>query len=206
VTKLPLTRIKATAEKADAIRDAVRRVSFPADGRRRLGAVEDAPAFLALIADPSVSGPIYTLPKPPTLDGARAFIARHADERARGEGLLILEFDENGAVAGYHDIQFWPEWSACELGGAIRPDRQGEGRGGAGAAAAFDWLFDAIGVDLICETAALDNLRTQKLLKRIGFRCIGEIESDLPQGGVRPSLYFELTRAERDQRRSSTIG
>jgi RimJ/RimL family protein N-acetyltransferase len=206
VTELPLTRVKATPGKADAIREAVRRVRLPTGGRRRLAAVEDAPAFLALIIDPRVSGPIYSLPKPPTLEAARDFIARHADEHARGEGLLILDFDEAGAVAGYHDIAVWPEWAAAELGGAIRPDRQGEGRGGAGAATAFDWLFNTIGVDLICETAALDNIRTRKLLTRIGFRLIGEIESDLPSGGVRPSLYFELTRAEFDQRRSSTIG
>jgi RimJ/RimL family protein N-acetyltransferase len=206
VTKLPLTRVKATPETADAIRDAVRCVSLPADGRRRLADVGDAPAFLALIIDPRVSSPIYTLPKQPTLAAARDFIARHVEEHARGEGLLILDFDEAGAVAGYHDIKVWPEWAAAELGGAIRPDRQGEGRGGAGAVSAFDWLFNTIGVDLICETAALDNLRTRKLLTRIGFRLVGQIESELPSGGVRPSLYFELTRAEFDQRRSSTIG
>lgn len=161
-------------------------------------------AFLALIADPRISGPIYTLPKPPTLDAARAFIARHAEERLRGEGLLILDFDETGDVAGYHDIQFWPEFAACELGGAIRTDRQGAGRGGAGAAAAFDWLFSEIGVELICETAAIDNIRTKKLLERLGFRLVGEIESDLPAGGVRPSLYFELTRAEWGRSQRST--
>lgn len=158
-----------------------------------------------LIADPRVSDPIYTLPKPPTLEAARAFIEHHIEEQRRGEGLLILDVDERGAVAGYHDIQFWPKWAACELGGAIRPDQQGSGSGTAGAAMAFDWLFDVIGVELICETAALDNIRTRKLLLRLGFRLIGEIESELPGGGVRPSLYFEMTRAEWIARQRSTI-
>lgn len=206
MTKIPLTRITASAEKADAIRRAVRGVSFPPGGARRLAQPDDAPAFFALIADRRVSDAIYTLPKPPTLDAARAFIARHIDEQARGEGLLILEVDASGAVLAYHDVQFWPEWAAAELGGANRPDRQNAGAGGAGAAAAFDWLFDVIGVDLICETAALDNIRTRRLLERIGFRLVGEIESELPGGGVRPSLYFEMTRAERGQARSSKSG
>ncbi len=206
MTKIPLTRIEAAPEKSASIRAAVRSVSFPPGGRKRLAAAGDAAAFHDLIADPRVSDPIYTLPKPPTLDAARAFIERHQAERARGEGLLIFDFDEAGGIAGYHDIQVWPEWAASELGGAIRPDGQGGGAGTAGAAMAFDWLFDVVGVDLICETAALDNVRTRKLLERIGFRFVGEIESELPDGGVRPSFYFELTRAEwRRRNQASTI-
>lgn len=200
---IPLTRVNAPAEKAGAIRAAVRAVSFPADAARRFAQEEDAPAFYDLIADPRVSGPVYTLPNPPTLDAARAFIERHIEEHQRGEGLLIFDCDAAGAIAGYHDIQFWPEWAAAEIGGAIRPDRQSMGAGGAGAAAAFEWLFTAIGVDLICETAALDNVRTKKLLERLGFRLVGEIESELPDGGTRPSLYFELTREEWAARRLS---
>lgn len=205
MTKIPLTRHPVSAEKANAIRNAVRAVRFPAASRRRVAATEDAEAFHALIADPAVSGPIYTLPKPATLEAARDFITRHLGEQACGEGLLILEFADDDGVCAYHDIQFWPEFAAAELGGAIRPDRQNAGAGGAGAAAAFDWLFCDIGVDLICETAALDNIRTKKLLERIGFRLTGEIESELHGGGVRPSLYFEMTRDEWTARQRSTI-
>jgi RimJ/RimL family protein N-acetyltransferase len=194
MTEIPLTRIAASTEKAAAIRAAVRAVNPPVNGARRLARIDDAPAFFELIKDPRVSGPIYTLPKPPSLDGARAFIEKHIGEHARGDGLLMFDFDEAGAVAGYHDIQFWPQWAACELGGAVRPDLQGGGSGTAGAAMAFAWLFNMIGVDLICETAALDNIRTQKLLVRLGFNLVREIESATPGGGVRPSLYYEMTR------------
>ncbi|MFN3959642.1 MAG: GNAT family N-acetyltransferase [Parvularculaceae bacterium] len=203
---IPLTRIPASPEKARAIRAALRAVAFPAAGARIIAAAPDADRFFALIKDPAISAPIYTLPKPVTLETSLAFITRHIEEKARGEGLLILDLDENGAVAGYHDIQIWPEWSAAELGGAIRTDRQGAGQGGAGAAAAFAWLFGVIGVDLICETAALDNIRTHRLLERIGFRRVGEIDSDLPGGGVRRSVYFELARSDWDQARSSNRG
>lgn len=206
MTKLPLTRNEATPEKAQAIRNNVRSVAFSAMARRRLATPEDAPAFCAMAADPRICDPIYTLPKPVTLKAVEGFIAQHVEEQARGEGLLIFDVDDVGAIAAYHDIAFWPEWSACELGGAIRPDRQGKGHGGAGAAAAFDWLFDVIGVDLICETAALDNIRTRKLLERLGFTLIGEIESELPGGGVRPSLYFECRSSDRHQALLSNNG
>jgi len=108
----------------------------------------------------------------------------------------MISVDDRGEAHGYHDFQFWPQWSACELGGAIRADRQSAGQGSTGAMAAFNWLFEVIGVDLICETAALDNVRTARLLERIGFSYKGEIESKLPGGGLRPSRYWELGKAD----------
>lgn len=193
---IPITRNSAPPEKQASIRNAVRTCcgfrGFA--GASVIATPDHAPAFYRLVADPKVHGPIYTLPKPVTLESANAFIRRHAEERERGEGVLLISLDENGEATGYQDVQVWPQWAACELGGAIRPDLQGKGAGGAGAAAAFQWLFEDIGVDLICETAALDNHRTHRLLKRIGFTERGEIESALPDGGVRPSLAFELSR------------
>jgi RimJ/RimL family protein N-acetyltransferase len=82
------------------------------------------------------------------------------------------------------------------LGGAIRPDVQGSGRGRSGARRAFDWLFETIGVDLLCETAALDNVRSRSIMDGAGFRYFGEIDCALPGGGVRRSHYWELTRAD----------
>lgn len=202
MTELPLTRISASAEKAAAIRAAVRAVAFPPGAPARLARIEDAGAFFSLVADPGVSGPIYTLPKPISLDACRDFIARHVDEQARGEGLLIFTLDNEGAIGGYHDIEVWPQWSAADLGGAIRPDLQGSGRGREGAQRAFDWLFETLGVDLLCETAALDNVRSRRIMEGAGFRHMGEIDSPLLGGGVRRSHYWELARADWLARRS----
>ena len=113
--------------------------------------------------------------------------------------------DENGVVNAYHDIQVWPQWSACELGGAIRRDLQSSGKGGMDATVAFNWLFEVIGVDLICETAALDNVRTARLLGRIGFTYKGEIKSKTPGGGFRPSKYWELGIADWQSHSESAV-
>jgi RimJ/RimL family protein N-acetyltransferase len=107
---------------------------------------------------------------------------------------LFLGFDEAGEVAGYSDIQVWPEWSAAEMGGALRADRQSSGQGAKGAIASFDWIFNALGIDLICETASLDNVRTARLLDAIGFSRVGEIVSTRTDGTTRPSLVWEVTR------------
>ena len=195
MTELPLTRIAAGAENQASIRGAVSSAENLAD-IARVAREEDTNALTALLADPGISEPIYTLPSPINHDTVAAFIDRHLEERKRGEGLLMVGIDETGVANAYHDIQFWPQWAACELGGAIRRDRQNAGQGTSGAAAAFDWLFEFIGVDLICETAALDNVRTERLLERLGFTDMGEIESELPGGGLRPSRYRELHKAD----------
>ena len=190
---LPLTRLPAAAEKQAGIRSAVTAAN-EMPGVARMATLEDAEILTALLLDPKISAPIYTLPKPINRNAVKQFIAQHIEERTNGHGLLFISVDEKNAAAGYHDIQFWPEWSACELGGAIRADRQGVGAGGGGAIAAFDWLFDVIGVDLICETAALDNHRTARLLERSGFVFHGRVECELPDGGTRPSNYWEMTK------------
>ena len=189
---IPITRTAATPEKQAAIEKAISSAS-EIPGLARIATPSDADALTELLLDPEISAPIYTLPKPINRQTVARFIAQHQEERAEGRGLLFISVDENNSATAYHDIQFWPQWAACELGGAVRNDRQGSGAGG-GAAKAFGWLFDAIGVDLICETAALDNHRTARLLERLGFVFKGEIESTLPGGGARPSKCWEMKK------------
>ena len=193
MTELPLTRIAASTGKEASIRDAVSKAESLA-GIAHVAGEKDVDALTTLLADPHLSEPIYTLPKPINHATVTSFVLRHLEERKRGEGLLMISLDENGRANAYHDIQFWPQWAACELGGAIRRDLQNNGQGGTGAKAAFDWLFAVIGVDLICETAALDNVRTARLLERLGFTDKGEISSRLPSGSLRPSRYWELDK------------
>ncbi len=164
-------------------------------GLSQVVTLDDVDALMELLIDPVISGPIYNLPKPITRDNVLQFIEQHLFEQERGEGLLMISMTETGTVTAYHDVQVWPQWAAAELAGAISRDRQNTGKGGADASIAFDWLFEEIGVELICETGALDNVRTARLLERIGFSYMGEIESTLPGGGMRPSRYWELTKS-----------
>jgi RimJ/RimL family protein N-acetyltransferase len=191
---LPLTRIAASPGEAEAIRAAVRVQTVMGDSR--LAELGDAPGLFALLSDPLVHAPIYTLPRPLTEASVKAFIAGHLEERAAGEGLLFVRAGEGGQVMGYSDVQVWPQWRAGELGGALHPSLHGKGAGGRGAAASFAWMFEALGLDLICETAALTNVPTQRMLDGLGFRRMGETLSTRPDGTTRASLVWEVTRAE----------
>jgi RimJ/RimL family protein N-acetyltransferase len=192
--ELPLTRNAVSPGTAAAIRAAVRAAAQM--GESRLARLEDAGGLFALLSDPLVHAPIYTLPRPLTEASVAAFIAMHLEERAAGEGLLFVREGEDGQVMGYSDVQVWPDWGAGELGGALHPSLHGKGAGGRGAAASFAWLFEALGLDLLCETAALDNVPTQRMLDGLGFRRMGETLSTRPDGTTRASLVWEMTRAE----------
>ncbi len=198
MSDIPITRNPVPEDKAAAIRAAVASAASLGEDRdsSRLAAPEDAAAFHEFLSDPRIHAPIYTLPRPLTVATVRAFIADHAEQREQGTGLLFLNFDEHGRISGYSDICLWPEWAAGELGGALHPGRQGQRRGIEGARQSFAWMFDTLGLDLICETAAPDNHRTAKLLDHLGFRRLGEIVSHRPDGTTRPSLVWEISRAE----------
>ena len=201
-TSIPITRQQASDRKAGAIRAAVSGATAIAteNASSRLATVEDAVIFDQFISDPQIYAPVYTLPRPLTIDTVRDFIADHEKQRERGSGLLFLNFDDQGKIGGYSNICVWPEWAAGELGGAVHPDRQGKRRGVEGARLSFDWMFESLGLDLICETASLDNHRTAHLLDGLGFRRMGEIVSHRDDGTTRPSLVWEISRTEWNQK------
>lgn len=195
---IPLTRNAVPEARAEAIRERVRAISsLPGDtARASVAQPKDAAALLAFFSDPAVHAPIYTIPRPLTLENVEAHIRRRLKGQADGDSALLIRKDEAGEVIGYSEFHFWPQWAAGELGGALHPRLQSQGAGGRGALATFDWMFEALDLDLICETSALDNIRTAKLLERIGFRKMGEITSTRQDGTTRPSIVWEMRRED----------
>ncbi len=191
----PKTVLEVTQAEAEAIRQAVRTADPRAlDGGRRVVTLEDVEALTALLSDPAVSDPIYDLPRPINAQTIGDWVQRCEAERQRGETLLLLTRDAEGVLAGYSKITVWPPRSAAELAGAIRADRQNSGQGGAGAWRTIDWMFETLGVRLICLTAALDNVRSARLIEAMGFARLGERDALAEDGTVRPSLYWEMSR------------
>jgi RimJ/RimL family protein N-acetyltransferase len=180
-------------EEEKVIREAVRTADPTTLGPgRELAAQAHAEAAFDLLADPAVSEPIYALPKPLTLASVKGWIEACETARQRGECLLILNVHD-GHVMGYSKITVWPDRSAAELGGALRASLQNTGAGGAGAAHTIGWIFKHLRVRLICLTAAPDNVRSAKLIDRMGFKRMGERDATRPDGTLRRSLYWELT-------------
>jgi RimJ/RimL family protein N-acetyltransferase len=191
----PKTQLHATDEEAEAIRDAVRAADPATLGARRVKAdLSHVPGLTALLSDEAVSGPIYDLPRPITEDSVTRWVAEAQAQALAGEGLLFVTLDEAGQVAGYSKITVWPERNSAELAGAMRADLQNQGQGGSGAAHTFGWIFETLGVALIGLTAAVDNVRSAKLIEAAGFEAMGEREVTKADGTQRRSLYWEMTR------------
>jgi RimJ/RimL family protein N-acetyltransferase len=150
----------------------------------------------ALLTDPAVSGPIYDLPRPISEASVAAWVAEASALRQAGEAVLVVTLDEAGSVAGYSRFSVWPERSSAEIAGARRADQQNSGQGGAGAARSFGFMFEVLGVRLVGLTAALDNVRSARVIEAAGFRPMGETLSRAPDGTERRSRYWEMTRQD----------
>ncbi|MFZ3005826.1 MAG: GNAT family protein [Phenylobacterium sp.] len=189
----PKTVLVATPQEEEAIRQAVR-TARPNAPDSVLAGAEHVPGLVTLLADPAVSGPIYDLPRPINTETVSAWVAEAQALRQKGEALLFVSLDPAGDVAGYSRFSVWPDRASAEIVGARRADLQSRGQGGSGAARSFGWMFEALGVRLVGLTAALDNVRSAKVIEAAGFVRMGERDSVRPDGTIRRSLYWELTR------------
>jgi RimJ/RimL family protein N-acetyltransferase len=191
----PKTVLTVAPEEEAAIRSAVRTADLGLLGpRHRIADAGHVAGLVALLCDPTVSDPIYDLPRPFTPGVIGAWVADTRAKQMRGEAILAVVLDEQDAVAGYSCFTIWPERSAAELAGAHRADGQGQGRGKTGAARSFGWMFDHLGVRLIGLTAATDNIRSARVIEAAGFVPRGERQSVKADGSTRVSRYWELTR------------
>lgn len=193
----PVTVLTASAEEEAAIREAVRNADPSLiSPTARVAGPEHIAGLVDLLSDPLVSGPIYDIPRPVDAGRIGAWIARSRRQQAAGEALLTVTLDPDGRVAAYSRFTVWPQHSSAELAGAQRADRQNSGQGTEGAARSFGFMFEVLGVRLVGLTAALDNVRSAKVIEAAGFTPMGERLSRLPDGGSRRSLYWEMTRED----------
>lgn len=193
----PKTVLHASPEEASAIREAVRQADVSAlwpgcvvAGPQHVG------ALVELLCDPRVSGPIYDLPTPISQETIAAWVHDTETLQKAGEAILVVAPDGDGRIFTYSRFTIWPERASAEMAGAFRADAQSAGIGKAGAARSFDWMFRELKVRLICATAALDNVRSARVIEAAGFKPMGERLSVRADGSSRRSLYWELCRED----------
>ncbi|MBI1339786.1 GNAT family N-acetyltransferase [bacterium] len=189
------TWLDVSPAEALAIREAVRAADPSGLGSGCVVAEQaHAGALLELLCDERVSGPIHDLPRPFSEASIARWIADAATLKAQGDAMLVLTLDDRTRAASFSRFTIWPERAAGEIIGARRADLQGAGTGGAGAARSFGWMFDVLKLRLIAVTAALDNFRSARVIEAAGFVYIGETDSVRPDGAVRRSHAWELSR------------
>lgn len=195
MSEAPLTILDVPSGEEEAIRLAVRNADVSLlSPRHRIATRDDIAGLIDLLSDPRVSDPIYDLPRPFTTSTIGTWIEKARTLQTKGEAVLAVISDVTAKITGYSYFTVWPDRSAAELAGAHIAEAQNKGTGKTGAARSFGWMFEHLGVRLIGVTAALDNMRSARVIGAAGFVDKGERESRRPDGSARRSRYWELTR------------
>jgi 8-oxo-dGTP diphosphatase len=119
-----------------------------------------------------------------------------------GEGkawhLAIVGAEKGREVlVGCVGLTLEPEQKQAELGYWVGRKFWGHGVGPEAAGRLASWALANLGIERLVASALAENPRSQAVLKRIGFREVGEGAQDfLSRGGAMPVLRFEMTRAD----------
>ena len=132
---------------------------------------DDREAFAALNADPEVmhdlGGPLPRRASDAKLDRYRATFEQHGFSR------FAIE-DKDGALVGYSGVMpaafDHPLAPHAEIGWRLARSAWGKGYATEAARAVLDDVFARVGLDEVLAYTAIDNLRSQAVMERLGLR------------------------------------
>jgi RimJ/RimL family protein N-acetyltransferase len=124
--------------------------------------------------------------------------------RDRGYGLWAVERRDSGCFVGY--VGLWPATfdahftPAVEVGWRLAPQHWGHGFATEGGRAALRYGYDVLGLDEIVSFTADANVRSWRVMERLGMRRDTDGAFDhpaMPPGHPsRPHVLYRLTREE----------
>ncbi|GIH93347.1 GNAT family N-acetyltransferase [Planobispora siamensis] len=162
---------------------------------------EDVEPLTVMNSDPEVMRYIGdgSVP-PPDRDRTAAGIARVRQEwDERGFGMLSVVIAETGKFAGWVTLTvpaFLPEvLPAVEIGWRLRRECWGYGYATEAARAMLRFGFDGCGLDRVVSIRHVDNLRSKRVMDKLGMRF--GFETLVPATG-RPVAVHEIGRADHD--------
>ena len=161
---------------------------------------DDREAFADMNADPRV---VEHLVGPVSRADSDAMVDRvEACWRDRGYGLWAVERHEDGCFLGY--VGLWPATfdapftPAVEVGWRLAAEHWGHGFATEGGLAALAYGFEAVGLHEIVSFTAAGNVRSWRVMQRLGMRRdqAGDFEHPaVPVGHpARPHVLYRLGR------------
>jgi len=162
---------------------------------------EDREAFAALNADPVVMEHFPAVLSRAESDALAERIEAHFAEH--GFGLWAVEVPGSVPFAGFIGLSipsFQAHFTPCvEVGGRLRRDSWGKGYATEGARAALRFGFERLGLEEIVGFTVPANLRSRRIMERIGMQYSPADDFDhplLPPGHLlRRHILYRLTRA-----------
>jgi ribosomal-protein-alanine N-acetyltransferase len=124
--------------------------------------------MVALYGDPEVA----TWLGRPAMDRGQALerLERHIDhQRRHGFSVWAVVEKESGEVVGHCGLQHLDEGPEIEVGWALLPSRWGRGYATEAARAALAYGFGELGLHEIVAVTRPDNLRSQRVMQKLGM-------------------------------------
>jgi ribosomal-protein-alanine N-acetyltransferase len=159
---------------------------------------EDRDPFAALNADPDVMEHFVA---PLSRDESDDFVDRiEAHFEQHGWGLWAVEVKATGQFAGF--VGLWPpNWapSLTEVGWRLGREHWGHGYATEGARAAVEDGFDRLGLDEIVSFTTVGNIRSQRVMQKLGMTRDPADDFDHPNvpedHPIRPHVLYRLRRS-----------
>ena len=168
----------------------------------------DVRALAKLNSDPEV---MEFLGVSLTSEQTTAMVDRfEAEWEDRGYGLFAvtwIETNESIGFIGLHEPSFSAHFTPCvEIGWRLARPAWGRGLATEGAAAVRDWAFGTLELDELVSMTARINLRSRRVMEKIGFTCDPADDFDHPSSNLveqlRPHVLYRARRSDWDQARN----
>lgn len=139
---------------------------------------QDVAPFAALNADPEV---MEYFPSTQTLEQTEDRVRRiHADFDKFGWGLYAVEIIENQEFIGFIGFLYLDmpvDFAPCtEIGWRLKKSSWGKGYATEGAKRCLEYGFNNLGFTTVYSITAVENQRSEKVMKKIGMHKHGEFD------------------------------
>ena len=177
------TRSDAAGECVERWREGLPALTTPALTLREIR-MSDAPTLFRVARCPAVAR--FMWPAPAELNGFQKFIEWAWAERAAGKyvGFVIVP-NRAAEPAGLFELrQMQPDFFRAELGFFIEPAYWGTGLFTEAARLVLDFAFRVVGIHRIEARATVDNIRSNRVLRKLGARQEGILRASFVCDGA----------------------
>lgn len=158
---------------------------------------EDAPAVAAACRDPEIPRWIPWVPSPYTDEDARAYVRGCLESPDERRPFAIVNA-ETGGLLGSIDIRINPQLRTGHVGYWIVAEARGRGICTSALRALSNWALEELGLGRLELVTDPDNVGSQRVAEKVGFRREGVLRSHLVHrdGRRRDSVMFSLLPGE----------
>lgn len=163
---------------------------------------EDFALLIEFMNDEGVNGPLDVVPFPFSYADAKAYLEKMQKTYESGKPEFFVIADKGtddlmGAIGIHAEHTFYSRAHVGEMGYWLGREHWGQGYIRETLPEAIAYAFRAMTIDMILSTTNLDNEKSMRVLRALGFTCLGELKLPRPSpNGTTVVNSWELTRKD----------